>query len=127
MLEQLNKLDLKSFYLSTRQLVNLTLALSGVIAEMPKYKLMIMTTKKRYGTCGDNLECRHFPETGESTCVCREDKEVIGQMVVIMVVMVMMMMMTVVMVVMVVMVMCVCNACCEDKEILLFPDQGTLL
>ena len=31
----------------------------------------------RYGTCGDNLECRHFPETGESTCVCREDKEVI--------------------------------------------------
>ena len=104
MLEQLNKLDLKSFYLSTRQLVNLTLALSGVIAEMPKYKLMIMTTKKRYGTCGDNLECRHFPETGESTCVCREDKEVIGQMVVIMVVMVMMMMMTVVMVVMVVMV-----------------------
>ena len=98
-----------------------------MIAEMPKYKLMIMTTKKRYGTCGDNLECRHFPETGESTCVCREDKEVIGQMVVIMVVMVMMMMMTVVMVVMVVMVMCVCNACCEDKEILLFPDQGTLL
>ena len=57
----------------------------------------------------------------------REDKEVIGQMVVIMVVMVMMMVMTVVMVVMVVMVMCVCNACCEDKEILLFPDQGTLL
>ena len=31
----------------------------------------------RYGTCGDNLECRHFPETGESTCVCREDKEVV--------------------------------------------------
>jgi len=32
----------------------------------------------KYGTCGDNLECRHFPETGESTCVCREDKEVCG-------------------------------------------------
>lgn len=37
----------------------------------------IWSTLDRYGTCGDNLECRHFPETGESTCVCREDKEVI--------------------------------------------------
>jgi len=32
----------------------------------------------KYGTCGDNLDCRHFPETGESVCVCREDKEVCG-------------------------------------------------
>jgi len=32
----------------------------------------------KYGTCGDNLECRYFPETWESICVCREDKEVCG-------------------------------------------------
>jgi len=32
----------------------------------------------KYGTCGDNLDCQHFSGTGESICVCREDKEVCG-------------------------------------------------
>jgi len=32
----------------------------------------------KYGTCGDNLACQDFPETGEAICVCREDKEVCG-------------------------------------------------
>jgi len=34
--------------------------------------------EQRYGTCGDNLDCKHFPETAESICVCRETKEVCG-------------------------------------------------
>jgi len=34
--------------------------------------------EERYGTCGDNLDCKHFPETQESICVCRELKEVCG-------------------------------------------------
>jgi len=33
---------------------------------------------EKYGTCGDNLDCKYFEETGESTCVCRETKEVCG-------------------------------------------------
>jgi len=34
--------------------------------------------ENKYGTCGDNLDCKHFHETGESICVCRESKEVCG-------------------------------------------------
>ena len=26
---------------------------------------------EKYGTCGDNLDCQHQHETGESVCVCR--------------------------------------------------------
>merc|ERR1719154_378777 len=44
--------------------------LEGELCDLRQYE--------KYGTCGDNLDCEHQHETGESICVCRETKEICG-------------------------------------------------